>query len=244
MDENTNKTESYDVRDLPNELTFVAIILGIGASLWLFLTVTTYPNIDFMMYGWLFILYLIPLIGVLKRRRFGFYIGLFILLINCLAALVFFSAVSLIGLFINGLALVMLMKSMDHFRKWDRVDKWAIVLFIMINVLYFGAVHYWNYIRPTPEEYYQQVSAEAIEKGDWRVCERLSGVHRNNCISSFAKSKNDFELCKEISGDTIRDYCYFDIAISLKNPQICDNIKDEYDKDMCYGEAKNKEVVP
>ena len=190
----------------------------------------------------LFILfYIISVIGLLTRRPFGYYLALFLVGIETLFSIGYLTRPTYALTMISLVALVIyaLIKNRHIFREANKRDKQVALGLTLMVVLYIIFTVY-AAVQPTPEEYYQMVSKEAREKGDWRVCDRLDTAWKDDCIKNFAIYKRDADLCKNINWSHARDECYIGIAESLHDPKICDNVDNRYARGICYDLAKKK----
>ncbi len=72
-------------------------------------------------------------------------------------------------------------------------------------------------------------------KQDLNGCDSISSENnRNSCYSMLAKQKNDVNVCSKISDEGIRDgFCVRSIAVSQKDPQMCRDIVNEYERNNC-----------
>ena len=68
----------------------------------------------------------------------------------------------------------------------------------------------------------------ALEYSQPEYCEKSEG-HKIECYRELSIKLNDLDLCKKSGGS----YCYQIIAKRLKDPSICDNIKEESIKKYC-----------
>lgn len=85
------------------------------------------------------------------------------------------------------------------------------------------------------------VTKKAVISNDASLCglNKYANPHkRNNCIIEFGKNSQDASICDDIEGGAGRDreeyksYCLGNVAINVKNPSLCEGIKNY--KDDCY----------
>jgi len=197
--------------------------------------------------------YIIPAMGILQGRKYGYYLALFMLSLEIPLSLLLFPIYPLAILFgalILALLFYFLLKNRSYFQEFDKTDKKVIFGLVLGVILFLLSYGYWLTL-PTPQEYYKMISKEAREKGDWRICDKLKdgifwvkgwervGGYRSECIKDFAIYKSDPEMCKKVPIKDDRNRCYLYVGIKLKNTSICDNIDNDYEKGMCYGGIKD-----
>ena len=230
--------ETQKTKELPVELAFVVIIflLIAGQYFFLYLKELEYmPSMRdqaFSLLILLFILfYVISVIGLLTRRVFGYYLALFLVGVETLFSIGYLTRPTYALTMISLVALVIyaLIKNRHIFREANKRDKQVALGLTLMVVLYIIFTVY-AAVQPTPEEYYQMVSKEAREKGDWRVCDRLSWG-RERCKASVVVSKKDPRLCNVVKSINVRFDCYVDVAQALNNRSICDLIDEEIVED-------------
>lgn len=89
------------------------------------------------------------------------------------------------------------------------------------------------------EENYMCRMAVARKTNNPSICGSMTNPAWNErCIWSLLKSNPDPRLCEnvhEIMG--LKDYCYKKIAVDLANATICDFIKENTTRDVCYSEV-------
>ncbi len=212
--------------ELPLGLVFVIIIFLLRAGQYFFFAylkeleyMPSMRDQAFSLLILLFVLfYVISVIGLLTRRLFGYYLALFLVLVETLFSIGYLTqpvyALTLISLI--ALVIYALIKNRHIFREANKRDRQVALGLTLIVVLYIIFAVY-AALQPTPEEYYGMVTKEAIEKGDWRICEKIQSGHKDDCIRAVAVSLNNEDVCKEIRWDHIRNYCYDDIHEKSKN---------------------------
>ena len=185
--------------------------------------------------------YIIPAMGILQGRKYGYYLALFMLSLEIPLSLLLFPIYPLAILFgalILALLFYFLLKNRSYFQEFDKTDKKVIFGLVLGVILFLLSYGYWLTL-PTPQEYYKMISKEAREKGDWRICDKLKdgifwvkgweslGGYRSECIKDFAVAKRDAGVCRSISSINVRFNCYVDVAQELNNKSICDLIDEE-----------------
>jgi uncharacterized membrane protein len=181
-------------------------------------------------------LYLVGVVGLLLRRRFGYYLGIFLVLLNALFAFISVSAVPATGAFGLVLALISLaiiLTSKKYLKPMTKTDKTILLILIALLPLWF-VVNWWGSSQPDVEELQKIVTKEAIEKNDVRICNKLV-IGKDYCIMDFARNKKDPKPCELVSSEFNRDICYLDIANSIGDPELCKLIKNDYNRGMCNG---------
>ncbi len=176
--------------------------------------------------------YLLSSVAVLSRKRFGLYLGSTIMFFDIFFSIALISnAPMMIGL--NVLFMIFLLyllrRNERYFRGVEKADKLILAVCLMIALAYFGSLYYVGKM-PSEEEHYQIISKEAREKGDWKVCEKLSWG-RERCKASVIAIKKDPELCKIVQSVNVRFDCYVDVAQALNNKSVCDLMDEEIIKD-------------
>ncbi len=87
--------------------------------------------------------------------------------------------------------------------------------------------------KPQPNTRDSCYSQIAFQTNDISSCYNIDEIsEKDSCFNVVARKKLNGELCGEMSssvklestGIPERDYCYIDIAISTKNPSLCDKI--------------------
>ena len=242
--------ETQKTKELPVELAFVVIIFLIRAGYYtsVYLSESRLYIGDMQHHAFILIFllvalfYLISSVGLFLRKKFGYYLAWLLLFVDVVfsAGYLLYPLYALVGIPLLLFMIYALIKNENNIKKAGRVDKWVALVVVSAIVLYFAFIVY-AAVQPTPEEYYQMVSKEAREKGDWRVCDRLSGGRKDNCIKDFAVAKKDAELCERIEDNGIQDNCYYYIAEKLKDTSICDKIISTWERKQCYDVSKKKE---
>lgn len=80
------------------------------------------------------------------------------------------------------------------------------------------------------------------------ACERMMGVHRDNCFSQMAAAKNDSSLCMRVNSSYQRDSCISGIAVASDRPGLCELISLNVSRNLCKNQifedlaVKNKDV--
>lgn len=72
----------------------------------------------------------------------------------------------------------------------------------------------------------------------------LAGSDKDNCLAIVASSKIDITLCPEITNSSIKDDCYFEIAVILEDPTICESVDDIVKAEECTELATAEEENP
>lgn len=235
-------------KELPLGLIFVAIIFLLNGLYLLFLFLGSVGRhwgdmismAIIFSYVLLAFYHIASFVGVLKRRRFALVSGSILLAYNVFSGIILFVPVAMPSIVISLIAFYLLMRNSDHFEDFGGIDRKILIGMFLLIPLYFTG---WAYVAnlPTPEEIYHQVSAEAIEKGDWRVCERLDLGWESECIMNFAVNKKDPELCKNVPINDDRYRCYIAIASALKDRSICDMLDDAIiEEGLKYGDNKTE----
>ena len=235
-------------KEIPTGLVFVALIFLIRGIYW------AYTFSDYFEPPWefgdivvlLFVLvfsgfYIIPAIGILQGRKYGYYLAFFMLCIEMPLSLLFFPvypvAVLFGGLFL-ALLFYLLLKNKSHFKEFDKTDR-KVLIGLVSGVILLLLSYGYLLTLPTPQDYYRMISREAKEKNDWKICDKLRdgifwvkgwehiGGYRSECIKDFAVAKRDVEVCRSISSINVRFNCYVDIAQELNNKSVCDLIDEE-----------------
>jgi hypothetical protein len=65
------------------------------------------------------------------------------------------------------------------------------------------------------------------------LCNALTGVPHDQCVSTAAIDASDYEACASIQATTARAACQKDVARSIKDPQLCDRLTDDNRHDEC-----------
>jgi len=178
--------------------------------------------------------YTLAAAGILLRRRFAYYIALFLLLLEVLIGVSFLfvsPVMAAIGLSFAVLLIYLLRAKKDHFEEFDKTDKKVIRVFVGA-VLIFLVSYAYALTLPPEEEYAKMVTQEAVEKGDWRVCEKLR-YGKSDCIISVAVSKLNADLCEGVLDVNEKNRCYYYIGKKLKDGNICNKITD-YLREYCF----------
>lgn len=69
---------------------------------------------------------------------------------------------------------------------------------------------------------------------DGFICDYFSQYNKALCLLNFARHQRNPAFCDRIEGDTItQNQCYKEIAETVQNPDICNNIQDESDRNYC-----------
>lgn len=62
---------------------------------------------------------------------------------------------------------------------------------------------------------------------------------RNNCYVDFIVEKNNFDLCKTLGSEHISEFnCYYNVASTTSNSNLCDNLDDDYTVQKCKAVAE------
>jgi len=168
--------------------------------------------------------------GVLARTQWGFLLAFWMSLIALIAQ----SETNIMertgGEIMSILLMGGLWKAYDlkKFVKGKYDNKVAFVLILVV----FGMIVA-DGLKPSPEEYAARVTKEAVEKGDWRVCERLEPGYKDLCIKSYAVEKRNPEICGMVDTRWVKNECYTHVAIKTDNLQICDKIDKEDARGIC-----------
>ena len=89
---------------------------------------------------------------------------------------------------------------------------------------------------------------KAIEPG---VCKRMVYINEKNiqgcqdlqktnpldseiCLSGIAKANNDINLCNELTLESTKDSCIFNVGINAKDTDTCNLIGDKLKKEFCF----------
>lgn len=86
----------------------------------------------------------------------------------------------------------------------------------------------------------------AVDTKNLDLCYDIKeGDGRFQCIAEVAKANKDAKLCENISKDNSRySYCYIDIAIDTKNPDLCEKAEYQSHREQCYREiGLNEEKI-
>jgi hypothetical protein len=78
----------------------------------------------------------------------------------------------------------------------------------------------------------------AVDHKSEALCEAiktssLAAYYYPICLKVVAEAKNDFELCRKIKENSVRDDCLSNIAWNTKNKELCNEISDFYRRDDC-----------
>lgn len=65
------------------------------------------------------------------------------------------------------------------------------------------------------------------------LCDIAVGETKDHCYFNIAIDKTDFNLCSKITADNLRHNCWVTIAWRTKNASLCDEIMEEYSKNIC-----------
>jgi len=172
-------------------------------------------------------IYVASIVAIARRKKFAFYFTTFLLALDLGSVGFLGDPLAVISLVSSLIGILLLWRGIGWFNKsYDRYDLYFFVGIILMVILYFSAWIYVVNFLPTPKEYADMVTKEAIEKGDWRVCEKLR-FGQERCKLSVIAGKKDPKLCMLINSNNIRFDCYVDVAQALNNRSICDLIDEE-----------------
>lgn len=164
------------------------------------------------------LLYVVPAVGLFQRREYGYTIGICVLLLECILPImtfVFQPVATVIGFFVSVAMLASILKNKNQFKKQDKTDmtiKKLLTITMVVSVLTILSYVIYTQTQPTPEEYYKIVSAEARQKNDTKICDKVSdSFWRDNCIKDYATENLDVSLCETIKSMNVRDLCRSDI---------------------------------
>jgi hypothetical protein len=65
---------------------------------------------------------------------------------------------------------------------------------------------------------------------DGSICDKVESIGRSFC---YAVATQDLSACEKMDGAT-RDECYHRIALFKTDPSICQNIRDDFARELCY----------
>jgi hypothetical protein len=65
------------------------------------------------------------------------------------------------------------------------------------------------------------------------ICNRMSGIRRDDCLSQLATAKNDTSFCMTINYSYERDNCISNIAVARARPDLCEPISVSLSRDTC-----------
>ncbi|ODS42990.1 MAG: hypothetical protein MSIBF_06995 [Candidatus Altiarchaeales archaeon IMC4] len=182
------------------------------------------------------LLYIIAVIGIMKRRQFGIQIAVFTIFLDGLGSLSS-PPVGVFSFLFAVFLIYLLWMNQDYFRDFDQTDKSVWVVALLLITVY--GLSFWYVLNFDEEEYVAGVIKEAIEKGDVGVCDKLGkSFLMNNCVKSFAVNNKNADLCDKINSNNVRDLCYFDIGIELNSRELCDKIQNGYEQGLCHGALK------
>jgi hypothetical protein len=227
-------------------LLFVSIIFLLRAGYYAFLFLSNfglYIPYDHQVFalGFLILslLYLVTVLGFYKRRYFSYSMAWFLLSIDIILSIgyIFNPIAALIGIPLTLLMIYLLRRGEKYLTRKSDKDKYTIPALIALVVLYFAIFSYSGSM-PDPEPFSSQVTREAIEKNDVKICDKIKSGYGDDCIRSFAESKKDSKICKLISWEHDRNRCYLHIASDIKNPEICALITEDYERGMCNDNTK------
>src|SRR3989338_3294752 len=75
----------------------------------------------------------------------------------------------------------------------------------------------------------------AAQKNDLSICDKYKT--QGLCHARFAIAKNDPSICEKLTFSA-RNFCYFDVAQTLKNLKLCDLIDSADTKNFCYASVE------
>ena len=133
-----------------------------------------------------------------------------------------FSYLNLIG---SGAILPYLLSSglIYYFFKEKNIKRYIIVNVILILIFFSASIYAKQNFSPLSRE-------EAIKTNEIKNCERIrtgwrvatyGPADKYECIIAIAKIKKDDSFCKEITDEEWQRYCYKEMAIDTKNPDLC-----------------------
>jgi hypothetical protein len=182
------------------------------------------------------LLYFVAITGLLLQRELGYYLGLFMILLNVLFSFITISASALtgtLGLIIAAVSIAILLVSKKYLKPFSEKDA-TVILILMALIPVWVAANWWGNSQPQPEELQKIVTKEAIEKNDVKICDKLV-IGKDFCTMDFARDKRNYSLCESLSSEQDQDLCYLYIANDLKDSTVCKLIKNEYNRGMCGG---------
>jgi hypothetical protein len=82
----------------------------------------------------------------------------------------------------------------------------------------------------------------AVAKQDLSICDKLDTYNNYSCYEGIAMTKKDSSICEKISGETLKDKCYYRVTGIHRDEspgvnrgeELCGAIQDIVKKDMCY----------
>lgn len=243
-------TDSKNVKEnktgLGLGLVFISLVFFIRAGYYFFV----YMGLKGLYYGeWahqsfsaLFLLisffFLLAGVGSLYRKKYAYYLSWLLVLPDILLGGLYttYTVYALTGIPLTLLIVVLLVMNRNNIKPLDKTDKKTAIVITLIFLSYvvFTA---WALQQPNAEEYQKIVTAEAIQKNDITICDKLV-IGKDYCLMEFAQNKGDHLLCEKISSEFDKDLCYLHIANSIENPEICKLIKDDYNRGMCHGKKQ------
>lgn len=225
--EDTGMSESADDKTVgAHSMLFNILLLLVGfrAVVSFYMSVVELPHaggytssshlfyILFFSLGFVFaLLYGLTLWGLVKERKFAFYLGSSILLLDLFFAMAGGVVYSLISLSASIVMLWLFVKYRNMLHKFDKKDKQILVVVSVFIILYIAAL-YITYQLPNSEEIYTSVVAEAL-------------IQKNP------------EKCLTLSKTGSIDQCILEVAVSSANPDFCKLSKTESHKTICLNEV-------
>lgn len=210
----TQKTEGFSLG-----LDFVTLLLLIEAIYFAFKALQSAVQLsaDSIMFFEIVFIYMLAVVGIHKRKRFGFYMGLFVVSLAIMFSIAFMvHGIFVLGVLLSGFQFYLLLKNKKLFKEYDKTDKFVLSVAFLSVVLYLGWV-WWHNSQPTAEERYEMVSREAREKNDVTICDRLSdSFWKDNCVKDYAYHSLNISLCDTINSKNVRDRCKSTVREKIK----------------------------
>ncbi|HLC51973.1 MAG TPA: hypothetical protein VJI98_01885 [Candidatus Nanoarchaeia archaeon] len=119
----------------------------------------------------------------------------------------------------------------------------AVIVIILVLTIFLTACAITGSVTVDPND--QCVSLEGSAKDDCynevMKCSKIAGeTVRNTCVVNLALSKKDAEVCNLITKDNVKGFCLTRISEIQNQPEICESISDPYWNDNCnYKSAVN-----
>ncbi len=220
VDEKVGVGKEKNEDELPAGLTFAVAMLGLRVLQLLYGFITKIGVYDGLQYRVIiFSVLLLALIhsvsiwGLLRKKRFVLYSVPFFVVIDVLVNLITAYLLTMMILVTVGVFVIFAVSAnAKNLNPFNDTDKKILAGLLMVVLLYMAGYYYIAHL-PSPEEHAATVTQEAIQKGDWRVCEKISqSFWKDNCISSFANSVGDISLCNEIKSVNVRDNCKQEVS--------------------------------
>lgn len=74
---------------------------------------------------------------------------------------------------------------------------------------------------------------EKIEQ-DPSYCNNFEGEEKDLCYLFAAESEGDPQICTQITSAEWQEECFEEVASEVVNPEECEELKTQYEKDSCY----------